>query len=169
MFYDDLFSKEEIDECMKMHNFKCSTDYVLNYWRKKSWKTLKGTYVRDVCTAISVANSIFIETENNKKKIKERRKSKKDKQRTVAINKIKKVDLLTDWVSYDAQLKDKKWLAFRDFILYVRGNKCEKCGSTNCLQIHHLHYNKGFMAWEYNCNEVVVLCKGCHMKEHKIK
>ena len=41
MFYDDLFSKEEIDECMKMHNFKCSTDYVLNYWRKKSWKTLK--------------------------------------------------------------------------------------------------------------------------------
>jgi 5-methylcytosine-specific restriction endonuclease McrA len=67
---------------------------------------------------------------------------------------------------YSEQLKDEKWKAFRDFVLVVRGKKCEMCGATEKLQIHHPNYIKGRKAWEYNCNEVIVLCEQCHRNVH---
>jgi 5-methylcytosine-specific restriction endonuclease McrA len=67
---------------------------------------------------------------------------------------------------YSEKLKDKKWKAFRNFVFVVRGCKCEMCGATQKLQVHHPKYVKGRKAWEYTCNEVVVLCEQCHRKAH---
>lgn len=68
--------------------------------------------------------------------------------------------------TYREQLQDIRWKAFRDFILVVRGCRCENCGSTSNIQIHHPKYYKGRKPWEYTCNEVKVLCSNCHKKEH---
>ena len=68
--------------------------------------------------------------------------------------------------TYNEQLKDPRWKAFRQFVFAVRGCKCEVCGYTENLQVHHPKYIKGRAAWEYTCNDVVVLCDKCHKKVH---
>lgn len=68
--------------------------------------------------------------------------------------------------TYNEQLKDTRWKAFRQFVFAVRGCKCELCGYTENLQVHHPKYIKGRAAWEYTCNDVVVLCDKCHKKVH---
>jgi 5-methylcytosine-specific restriction endonuclease McrA len=65
------------------------------------------------------------------------------------------------------KLKDEKWKAFRWFVMKVRGEKCETCGSTENLQVHHLKYKK-VKAWEYTCNDVIVVCRDCHKRLHGI-
>lgn len=68
--------------------------------------------------------------------------------------------------TYNEQLKDQRWKAFRQFVFAVRGCKCEMCGYRENLQVHHPKYTKGRAAWEYTCNDVVVLCDKCHKKVH---
>lgn len=70
--------------------------------------------------------------------------------------------------TYKEQLEDVRWKAFRDFVFVVRGCKCEQCGATAKLQVHHPKYIRGRKAWEYTCNEVMVVCKDCHEKIHNI-
>ncbi len=70
---------------------------------------------------------------------------------------------------YDEFLQDERWPAFRKFIFAGRGCKCEKCGSHERLQIHHIKYKEGLRPWEYTCNDVMVLCRDCHAKIHGIK
>lgn len=69
-------------------------------------------------------------------------------------------------MTYSEQLKDLRWLAFRKCVLSIRGARCELCGNTKTLQIHHPVYINGRKAWEYTCNEVVVLCRDCHKAVH---
>ena len=71
--------------------------------------------------------------------------------------------------TYAEQLKDSRWAAFRTFVFIVNGMKCKHCGTRHNLQVHHPKYISGRKAWEYTCNEVIVLCKECHQKEHNIK
>lgn len=71
--------------------------------------------------------------------------------------------------SYQEQLEDIRWTMFRTFVFVVRGQKCEQCGSTHYLNLHHVKYIPGRKAWEYNCNEVRVLCQECHEKIHNIQ
>ena len=70
--------------------------------------------------------------------------------------------------SYNEQLKDKRWLNRRLQILKKKGAKCSKCSFTSNLQIHHLRYIKGKMAWEYKDKYLEVLCNECHEKKHCI-
>lgn len=65
-------------------------------------------------------------------------------------------------------MKDKRWLDRRLQILKKKGAICSKCGSTSNLQIHHLKYIKGKMAWEYKDKYLEVLCNKCHEKKHCI-
>lgn len=52
--------------------------------------------------------------------------------------------------------------------------KCEKCGSTEKLQIHHMimkHVRKLTDFWKYECQRrywanLIVLCKKCHGDAH---
>lgn len=69
---------------------------------------------------------------------------------------------------YDEFLQDPRWKAFRQFVFSVRGRKCERCQSSGNLQVHHIKYKEGLLPWEYTCNDVMVLCRGCHEKIHGI-
>ena len=68
---------------------------------------------------------------------------------------------------YKHLLEDKRWKEFRLKVLSERGNKCECCGGTDILQIHHTFYISGKMPWEYNIDDMRVLCIMCHQKVHK--
>lgn len=69
---------------------------------------------------------------------------------------------------YENLLKDKRWKEFRLKVLSERGNKCECCGGTDVLQIHHTFYIRGKMPWEYEINDMRVLCRTCHQKIHHL-
>lgn len=67
----------------------------------------------------------------------------------------------------------KEWLQFREACFDASGRQCERCGKDQkgaSLQVHHPHYGKGLMPWEYDPSFCEILCKVCHAREHdKIK
>ena len=69
-------------------------------------------------------------------------------------------------LSYAEQLNDRRWFAFRERVFKERGRKCERCGSVEHLQIHHLEYKGAKLAWRYKISEVIVLCDTCHSRLH---
>ncbi len=72
-------------------------------------------------------------------------------------------------LSYTDQLKDERWLEKRKEVLNTKGYVCCQCGSKYNLQIHHLRYEKGKMAWEYPMGDLIVLCEKCHETHIKIR
>lgn len=71
-------------------------------------------------------------------------------------------------MDYKKQLKTKQWKDKRAIIKKRDKNQCTKCKSKKCLQVHHLYYTKGKMAWEYPDEALVTLCEVCHKLEHGI-
>lgn len=69
---------------------------------------------------------------------------------------------------YNRLLKDKRWKEFRLKVMSERSDKCECCGGTHILQIHHTFYISGKMPWEYDIDDMRVLCKKCHQRIHNI-
>lgn len=67
---------------------------------------------------------------------------------------------------YRAYLLSPAWRDFRGRVMKDRGDACEKCGSEHQLQIHHLTYDRIF---NEEPEDVQVLCRKCHKKEHGIK
>ena len=133
-------------EHIERRHLAADPEFCYNYFKKRKWRNKKGRRIRSVEIMIGALNSLFIHKEDCKQS------SHKEK--------------TNDWMAYDEQLQDKRWMAFRRFIFDVRGKKCEKCGSTTYLQVHHPKYKHGRMAWEYTCNDVIVLCRDCHAKIH---
>jgi len=71
-------------------------------------------------------------------------------------------------LTYQEQLKDPLWKQKREFIIEQRNTKCERCGDSENLQVHHKKYIKDRCAWEYDDELLECLCGSCHMKEHNI-
>lgn len=171
----------------------CNPKDCMSYWENKQWLTHKGVEPKTLESAIDSYNSIAVQkfVKRNQKilgisKVKRKDKKKaKRKARKELLSGNKNLDNLiklegfglketkakekNSFIPYDEQLKDKRWEAFRKFVFAVRGKKCEICGGTHILQVHHPKYKGGRLAWEYTCNEVQVLCNNCHKKIHKIK
>lgn len=171
----------------------CEPQETYDYWEKKDWLTHKGVEPKTLESAIVSYNSIAVQkyVKNNQKLLGISKLGKKEKKRAKRkarkellsgnkgfVNMIKleefefkkpKESKTSNYISYEAQLKDKRWEAFRKFIFAVRGKKCEICGKTRVLQVHHPKYKSGRLAWEYTCNDVMVVCRDCHEKIHGIK
>ena len=81
---------------------------------------------------------------------------------------IKEIDSHKHKEYYKHLLEDKRWKEFRLKVLSERGNKCEFCGGTDVLQIHHTFYIRGKMPWEYDIKDMRVLCRTCHQKIHHL-
>lgn len=68
-------------------------------------------------------------------------------------------------MTYQEYLQSWQWKEKSEWIKYIRGNECQKCKSKKGLQVHHIRYDSlGNEAGE----DVIVLCKECHKKEHGI-
>jgi hypothetical protein len=60
-------------------------------------------------------------------------------------------------------MRSKEWRQKRGWALEHHGAKCNRCGSTQFLEVHHLHY-KNFR--HEQMEDLEVLCENCHVKEH---
>ena len=63
-------------------------------------------------------------------------------------------------------LNSKEWAEIRVEVLTKANFKCQRCGSKNYLQVHHLTYERIF---KEEPEDLEVLCAGCHQSEHGIK
>jgi hypothetical protein len=65
--------------------------------------------------------------------------------------------------SYALLLKRPEWQKKRLEILNDRGWACESCDDTeSTLHVHHRAYIKGRKPWEYDEDQLEVLCEACH-------
>jgi hypothetical protein len=71
-------------------------------------------------------------------------------------------------MDYKQQLADSRWLKKKNEILERDNYTCQHCGRTSNLNVHHLNYEKGKLAWEYPNEKLITLCVDCHENEHNI-
>ena len=80
--------------------------------------------------------------------------------------KIKKTNIgETHKDRYKLYIKSVKWKNFKKGIIETRGNKCEKCGNTDCiLDGHHITYKRLFNELP---EDILLVCRKCHKNIHK--
>lgn len=67
-------------------------------------------------------------------------------------------------MSYADYLRSDMWRWKRNKLFAMRGRKCEKCGETKLLHIHHLTYER---LGHERFTDLMILCSNCHKKVHK--
>jgi 5-methylcytosine-specific restriction endonuclease McrA len=70
---------------------------------------------------------------------------------------------------YSIHLQNPKWKEKRLKILRRDNFICQKCGSDNELNVHHIHYIQGNLPWQVPDRFLITLCRICHIKEHEDK
>jgi len=65
---------------------------------------------------------------------------------------------------YNVYLKSEHWVNFRQNTIEERGCKCEQCGATDNLVVHHKTYSN---LGNEKPEDVLVLCDECHKEIHK--
>jgi hypothetical protein len=72
--------------------------------------------------------------------------------------------------SYSEKLRDPRWQRRRLEKLQAADFACEGChDSESTLHVHHRLYRKGADPWDYDDNELAVLCEACHAEDHEAK
>ena len=72
--------------------------------------------------------------------------------------------------AYFQKLRDPRWQKLRLEALEARDWACEVCfDSKSTLHVHHKQYFKGREPWEYDLNQLAVLCEHCHEDTHATK
>ena len=66
---------------------------------------------------------------------------------------------------YNDYLSSDQWRFTRKKALSRSEHKCEYCGSTERLQVHHLSYKH---IGRERPEDLIVLCGSCHTKIHEI-
>ena len=75
--------------------------------------------------------------------------------------KLSRADFLSKHRDY---LLSKEWADIRNDIFQIRGRACERCGCEHSLQVHHLTYDNWM---KEEPEDLEILCKLCHEKEHE--
>lgn len=61
-------------------------------------------------------------------------------------------------------LKSDHWLQLKNALFITRGRFCERCKSILRLDVHHKEYRSIF---DVTINDLEILCRKCHCKEHR--
>lgn len=144
--------------------YDLDAEKIYNICDARNWKNAQGRPIRKLETVIDLFQKDPIKRENAKLQpttnaiIENASTSKK-------VNRPKKKK---KYIPYNQQLQDKRWFRFRLKVFKIRGSKCECCSSMDNIQVHHIQYSDNMYAWEYDFNEVRVLCRNCHKKAHAI-
>ena len=72
---------------------------------------------------------------------------------------------------YRSLLNSDYWRGYSYAIVKERDWTCEDCGKKfqyqrNMLNVHHLTYHNDNKPWQYDKEELLLLCKDCHAKRH---
>ena len=69
--------------------------------------------------------------------------------------------------NYFEKLQDPRWQKKRLEAMQAANFSCASCGNeTVTLHVHHKQYFKGREPWEYDVEQLEVLCKDCHAWAH---
>lgn len=72
--------------------------------------------------------------------------------------------------TYSEQYRSPKWQKKRLEVLNAADFRCEDCGSKEkTLNVHHVIYHKGREVWNYDNDELMVLCEECHQARHRLQ
>lgn len=63
-------------------------------------------------------------------------------------------------MTYQEYLKSPQWQQKRSERLKIDGYKCQRCGFTRALEVHHINYER--LYHEDVSRDLVTLCKKCH-------
>jgi hypothetical protein len=59
------------------------------------------------------------------------------------------------------------WQKKRLEVMQAKNFSCEICSDTeSMLHVHHKEYFKGYKPWEYDIEQLALLCELCHTKVH---
>lgn len=64
---------------------------------------------------------------------------------------------------YRAYLKSDEWKETRQAAVKRDGRRCQKCGNTGRLQVHHTSYDR---RGKDSLPDLVTLCSSCHRQSH---
>jgi hypothetical protein len=67
---------------------------------------------------------------------------------------------------YSEQLKQRAWYDKRKKILDRDRHRCISCNSDKKLQVHHIYYINGNLAWQHPDKALITLCNKCHKTWH---
>jgi 5-methylcytosine-specific restriction endonuclease McrA len=71
-------------------------------------------------------------------------------------------------MTYKEQLRDPRWQRVQSLIRERDKYKCRICGdASSFLHVHHIYYQNGLKAWEYDHDSMITLCESCHEFAHK--
>ena len=65
--------------------------------------------------------------------------------------------------SYKTYIRSEAWRKKRQEVFALKGEWCDDCGTSSNLHVHHLTYDNLF---NEKMEDLQVLCKSCHEKEH---
>lgn len=66
--------------------------------------------------------------------------------------------------SYSEKLRDQRWKNKSQQKKEWAEYKCQDCGSSSNLEIHHCYYRYGLEPWQYPMDSLRCLCSKCHKK-----
>lgn len=176
----------QIAEYIALKGFNLRAQDVYDKYEAQGWVKSNGGEIQSLEAIVNAQNGVMLQKKrkDEKKKEKKKRKAEKQapkkqrqkesleksqrdkKQRKERVEVVKKTK--ENFIPYDKQLKDKRWRLFRKEVIEEKGNKCEMCGRSSNLCVHHKVYIKGRYAWEYPKRHLMVLCRECHEKIHGI-
>lgn len=133
-----------VREYIEGRNYKISPEKVYEHYAANKWKTSKGHEVETLEAAINGCNSA---SEKFMLTSEERREE------------------------YKRLLQTQEWEDFRKAVLAHYGSKCQKCGATRNLQVHHKAYRNSAdkLPWAYFYEDLQVLCEKCHNEAHGVQ
>lgn len=71
-------------------------------------------------------------------------------------------------MNYKSKLLDIRWQQKRLTMFERSGWTCQSCFEPNkTLHLHHKQYLRGREPWEYDSDQLVVLCENCHELQHR--
>jgi len=68
-------------------------------------------------------------------------------------------------VNYNHYIRGRKWKKKRQQAFLFYGRRCQSCGCTRNLQVHHKTYDRLGREW---MSDLAVLCNDCHGIVHGI-
>lgn len=175
--YSQIPTFSEFSEFIDRMNFDLDAESLYKEFSDRGWTTKKGKPMIS-WTALIVSRNGVVLARRTKNAIKgfpsqyrDRKRLSKSVRRELAESRRQDALQVTENVkrTYRQELTHPYWYAFRNFVLMVKGHKCEVCGRTDgTMNIHHIAYTVGRHAWEYSVKDVKVLCPTCHKRAHGI-
>lgn len=176
--YSQIPTLSEFSDFINKMNFDLDSESLYKEFADRGWTTKKGKPMTS-WTALIIARNGLVLARRTRNAIKgfpsqyrDKKRLPKSIRRELAEARRKESFEITEGVkrTYRQELTHPYWYAFRNFVLLVKGHKCEVCGKTQgTMNIHHLEYAVGRHAWEYSIKDVKVLCPTCHKRVHGIK